>query len=205
MHEVSFTGQVSSLAAAEFEYASSEQASILFEHRIGPKKRPARVHSIPPKSHSVTVDVPSTAEDTVPAFFTSHTELSTRQQLPKELPEVLRERALGLVDDAGSPEGIADQCVFLQYYKIKYRMFGLKKISAAAGPDDSGALDPDGSQPSTCGSDSSNGSDEEFIIERDSEEVRSTSPLMVPNTDFGLTRRSTLGLLLTTSSIIYWM
>ena len=110
VHDISFTGQAGPMVSAQFNYAETSVTSAKFEHRIGPKHRTARPPSIVSSKSKEVVD---------------------------ELPEVLAERAREFERaPEGGGEEADDQCVFLQYYKVKYRFFAFKKISAAAGPDE---------------------------------------------------------------------
>ncbi|KAF7796003.1 hypothetical protein EIP86_007172 [Pleurotus ostreatoroseus] len=105
---VSFTAQAGQVAGAAFEWSFSNQISSQFEHRIGGYLKTRAVLSPRPTLEEGRAHEP-------------------------ELPEILAERQQGIITD---PESPADQCVFLSYYKVKYRLGFLKKIAANAGPAD---------------------------------------------------------------------
>ncbi|KAF7789085.1 hypothetical protein EIP86_000018 [Pleurotus ostreatoroseus] len=117
VHDVSFSGQGASFASAGFKWASSNQSSARFEHRIGPSDAPSLRRLTSGRSGRSTI-----ASGKAVARPTTN-----------ELPEITAERKMG-IEAAIDADNTDDQCVFLSYYKIKYRIFSFKKITAAAGP-----------------------------------------------------------------------
>lgn len=79
--------------------------------------------------------------------------------------------ASGSPDQSGTDEPV-DQCIFMHYYKMKRRFFGIRQMKAAAGPDELPSPDPEGGLDPVAAEDDS-GSDEDEHGRRKVRGVRS--------------------------------
>lgn len=109
-HDITFNAKAGTLAGAGFKWSSSHSSSAQLEQRVGP----GDVSRTKPLSRSAGKAV---------------------ARYKEELPEIEFERSKGW-DSSIDAESPSNQCVFIGYYKIKYRFWGVKKISAAGGYDE---------------------------------------------------------------------
>lgn len=122
-HEVVFDGQAP-FASAGFKWSTSRQSSAKFECRLGPNDDISlrRIH---------------------PGRLSIASGKAAAGSYEDELPEILVQQQRGR-DVSIDADNLDNQCVFLGYYRIKYRIFKFKKIDAAAGPHElPPAEDPD--------------------------------------------------------------
>ncbi|KAF7789119.1 hypothetical protein EIP86_000054 [Pleurotus ostreatoroseus] len=128
-HGVSFTAQMGQLAEASFEWSFTNQISAQFYHREGGLPR-----------HPLTPPLCSNQE-------------GSQRPDELELPEVLAERNLSQTagdHSSTSIENKDNQCVFLNYYKIKHRLTLWQKIAVAVGSSNFLSLGRRQSSPRAC-------------------------------------------------------
>ena len=105
VHDFSAGGQVGTVAGARLQLTSERNESQTCQQRSGPHRQPRKTSAASPSVDPLSLHrLASDAPD------------STTQNNTDELPP---------------PK---DQCIFLRYYKIKYRTFWPKKIVANADP-----------------------------------------------------------------------
>ena len=108
-HAIAFNAKAGAVAGAGFKWSSTHSSSAQLEQRVGP----------------------SDASPPVPPARNTGKAVARYKD---ELPEVEFENSKGASPSLGA-ENAQNQCVFMGYYKIRYRFWG-KKISAAAGYDE---------------------------------------------------------------------
>ena len=143
-HSVAFSAQLAEAASVGFKYLNGKDSTMIFEHRIGPNGLANPTEQSP--SGPTTMPVPEVSQPPSGAPENAGQDIPTAPRTFVDLPEVAKERSLKLPMRA-----TANQCVFLQCYKIKYRLFKLKRIAAAAEPEAQSRSGSSGSAPPGLG------------------------------------------------------